>query len=145
MLHPDLVDRHTLLVVSVQVDKHLHEQRTTNESKIREKSCSWKHEACTDVVSDIHFFLFPLRLKRDNKAIGVLTFNTSFVFVFFPLYPTVSHHRRRSLRPPTSHLKNYPSKTNKTRGTLQEKKVWTHKWRSSIDLYTWTYMEVPVV
>ena len=38
----------------------------------------------------------------------------------------------------TYHLWNHPSKTNKTCRTLQEKQGQTHKWRSSMDHYTWT-------
>ena len=39
-----------------------------------------------------------------------------------------------------SHLKNHPSTTNKICETLLEKQGRTHKWRSSMDLYTATYL-----
>ena len=33
----------------------------------------------------------------------------------------VASHKTTAVRPPTSHLKNHPNKTNKTCGTLLEK------------------------
>ena len=42
--------------------------------------------------------------------------------------------------PLTSHLKSHPSKMNKTCDTLVEKQGQTHKWRSSMDPYTVTYL-----
>ena len=42
-------------------------------------------------------------------------------------------YKTTAVWPLTTHLKNHPSKTNKTYGTQQEKQGRTHKWRSSMD------------
>ena len=47
-------------------------------------------------------------------------------------------------RPLTSHLTHHPSKTSKTCGTLLEMQGRTHKWRSSMDPYTWTCQCWPI-
>ena len=49
----------------------------------------------------------------------------------------VTPHKITVVQPLTSHLKNYPSKTNKTCGTPLEKQRQTHKWHSSTSSYTW--------
>ena len=47
-----------------------------------------------------------------------------------------------TVRPLTSHLKNYPSKKSKTCGTLLEKQRRIHKWRFSMDPL---HMDTPVL
>ena len=47
-------------------------------------------------------------------------------------------HETTAVWPLTSYLKNHPSKTKKTYGTLFEKQGRTYKWHSSIDSYIWS-------
>ena len=51
-----------------------------------------------------------------------------------------TQHKTIAIRPLTSHLKNYPSKTNKTCRTLLKKQRWAHK----TFLYGPLYMDMPV-
>ena len=44
-------------------------------------------------------------------------------------------YRRAVLWPFTSHLTNHPSKRSKICWVI----IWTHKWHSPMDSYTWTY------
>ena len=46
---------------------------------------------------------------------------------YFERIPKATPHITTSIRPLTSHLKNHPSKTNQTRGTMLEKHGRTHK------------------
>ena len=48
-----------------------------------------------------------------------------------------SPHELTTVQTLTTHLRNHPNKMNKTCGALLEKQKRTHKWRSSMDLYTW--------
>ena len=61
------------------------------------------------------------------------------------LYKSWKQHPLETIavQPLTSHLKNHPNQTNKTCGTLLEKQGRTHKWRSSMDPFTWTCQSWP--
>ena len=48
-------------------------------------------------------------------------------------------HKTTAVQLLTFHLKDHPSKMNKTCRTLLLQQEWTHKWCSSMDSYTWTY------
>ena len=51
-------------------------------------------------------------------------------------------HKTAVIWPLTSHLKNYPNKMNKICGTLLRKQGQTHKQSSSMDSYTWHFMDI---
>ena len=46
-------------------------------------------------------------------------------------------HKVPTIRPPTSNLENYPSKTNQTRRKLLEKQGRTHQWCTPMDPHIW--------
>ena len=56
---------------------------------------------------------------------------------YFWLILEATPRKATVVRPLTSPLKNHPSKTSKTCGTLLEKQGRTPKWRSSVGAYTW--------
>ena len=57
---------------------------------------------------------------------------------YFEQILEVTPHKTIAAQPLTSHLKNHPSKTNKTCGTLLEKQEQTDKRHSFMDPFTWT-------
>ena len=65
-------------------------------------------------------------ISSDNSVIRGHKYATSYIEQILEAIP----HETKAVLPLTTHLQNYPSKTNKTRGTPLEKQGRTCKWRS---------------
>ena len=70
--------------------------------------------------------------------------NASYMYIYIYIYMLKATPQETiALWRFTLHLKTHSSKTNQICGTLLEKQGRTHKWRFSMDSYTWTFLCCP--